>query len=44
MRQVLERKIGDLKPLAVEEFPLSLEEIFIYEMGAKGYDYKDIFA
>lgn len=43
-RQVLERKIGDLKPLAVEEFPLSLEEIFIYEMGAKGYDYKDIFA
>lgn len=43
-RRVLDRKIGDLKPLAVEEFPLSLEEIFIYEMGAKGYDYKNIFA
>ena len=43
-RAVLDRKIRELKPLAVEEFPLSLEEIFIYEMEAKGYEYKDIFA
>ena len=43
-RDVLNRKIESLEPLAVEEFPLSLEEIFIYEMEAKGYDYKNILA
>lgn len=43
-REGLERKIANLKPLAVEEFPLTLEEIFIYEMEAKGYDYKNLFA
>ena len=43
-REILNRKIESLEPLAVEEFPLSLEEIFLYEMEAKGYDYKNILA
>ena len=42
--EILEQKINMLKPLAMEKFPLTLEEIFIYEMEAKGYDYQNIFA
>ena len=41
---IAEQKINMLKPLAMEKFPLTLEEIFIYEMEAKGYDYQNIFA
>ena len=42
-REALAEQIEALHPLAMEEFPLDLEEIFIYEMEAKGYDYKYIF-
>ena len=42
--EALIEQIEALQPLAVEEFPLDLEEIFIYEMEAKGYDYKYIFS
>lgn len=42
--EILEQKINMLQPLAMEKFPLTLEEIFIYEMEAKGYDYQNIFA
>lgn len=31
-----------LSPLLLEPLPLSLEEIFIYELGGVGYEYKDI--
>lgn len=31
-----------LEPLLLEPLPLSLEEIFIYELGGTGYEYKDI--
>lgn len=37
------QKIESLGPIAVEKYPLGLEEIFIYEMEAKGYDYRYIF-
>ena len=40
----LAQRLETLRPLALEEFPLDLEEIFIYEMEAKGYDYKYIFS
>ncbi len=43
-RETLQAKIEALRPVAVEEFPLDLEEIFIYEMEEKGYDYKYIFS
>ena len=42
--EILEQKINMLKPLAMEKFPLTLEEILIYEVEAKGYDYQNIFA
>ena len=32
-----------LNPLAMESIPLTLEEVFLYEMEAKGYDAKVIF-
>ena len=35
-------KISVCKPLFIETVPLSLEEIFIYEMGGAGHEIKDI--
>ncbi len=35
-------KISARKPLFIETVPLSLEEIFIYEMGGAGHEIKDI--
>ena len=32
-----------MKPLMIEKFPLTLEEIFLEEMEGSDYDFKDIF-
>ena len=40
-QQALER-FGTYDPLFAEALPLTLEEIFIYEMGGLGYEVKDI--
>lgn len=36
------RLLEPLAPLLVEPLPLTLEEIFIYELGGTGYECKDI--
>lgn len=36
------RLLAPLSPLFLESLPLSLEEIFIYELGGTGYECKDI--
>ena len=41
LRQFRER-LEQLKPLMMEALPLSLEEIFIYELGGADYAVKDI--
>lgn len=38
-----EKKLQDMKPLMIEKFPLTLEEIFLEEMEGSDYDFKDIF-
>ncbi len=35
-------KLNDLNPVFTESMPMSLEEVFIYEMEAIGYDYNKI--
>ena len=40
--QIATQMISSLKPLLVDVLPLTLEEIFIYEMGGVNYDVKDI--
>ncbi len=35
-------QINQFNPVIVDFIPLSLEEIFIYEIGGKGYEFKDI--
>lgn len=37
-----EKLLAPLSPILLEPIPLSLEEIFIYELGGTGYEYKDI--
>lgn len=37
-----EKLLAPLSPILLEPLPLSLEEIFIYELGGTGYAYKDI--
>lgn len=37
-------KLQELSPLMIETFPLSLEEVFLYEMEDKNYDVTNIFA
>ena len=41
VEQVTER-LSVLQPLLLEALPLSLEEIFIYELGGVDYEVKDI--
>ena len=36
------RKLNGMNPILLEILPLSLEEVFIYEMEALGYAFKDI--
>ena len=39
----IEHKLAHFKPLALEAMPLTLEEVFMYEMEVKGYDANVIF-
>ena len=38
----MKEKLSVCKPLVLDVVPLSLEEIFIYEMGGEGHEIKDI--
>lgn len=38
----IDRIIGGFSPLVCEHVKLTLEEVFIYELGGMGYDYKKI--
>ncbi len=38
-----EHKLNAMKPLLIEKYPLSLEEIFLAEMEGSDYDFKEIF-
>lgn len=40
----ISEKIESLKPVYYEMMPLSLEEIFIDEMGVNGYDFKNLYS
>ncbi len=42
-REEINRKIAGYKPLICDSVQLTLEEVFIYELGGHGYDIKDIF-
>lgn len=41
-REVAEAKLNALKPVFIEVLPLSLEEVFTYEMNVMGYKFEDI--
>lgn len=41
-REEIYARMCDMNPLLVEILPLSLEEVFIYEMEALGYAFKDV--
>lgn len=38
------RKLADLGPVILEVLPLSLEEVFVYEMQSRGYSFENMFA
>ena len=40
--ETVQQKLAPYQPLFVEALPLTLEEVFIYEMEAVGYDYSNI--
>lgn len=42
--ETIRDQLNELSPLLIETFPLSLEEVFLYEMEDKNYDVTDIFA
>lgn len=42
-RQEVEYKILAMKPILYEVLPLSLEEVFIFELEARGYSFDDVF-
>ena len=39
---LLQEKIRKMNPILLDVLPLNLEEVFIYEMEALGYAFKDI--
>ena len=39
----IETALAQYEPAAVEAYPLTLEEVFLYEMEVKGYDANVIF-
>jgi ABC-2 type transport system ATP-binding protein len=41
-REATYTKLNDMKPILLEILPLSLEEVFIYEMEALGYAFNEI--
>ena len=40
--EMAERKIMSLNPILMDVLPLTLEEIFIYELGGENYEVKEI--
>ena len=42
-RKKISDKIAEYNPLISDSVQLTLEEVFIYELGGIGYDIKDIF-
>ncbi|MCR5451458.1 MAG: ABC transporter ATP-binding protein [Lachnospiraceae bacterium] len=40
--EIINEKLLKLDPLFLDMIPLTLEEVFIYEMGGEGYDVKNI--
>ncbi|MBE7034787.1 MAG: ABC transporter ATP-binding protein [Ruminococcaceae bacterium] len=43
-RQAIMEAIAAQNPILADLIPLTLEEVFIYELGGKGYDFKNILA
>ncbi len=43
-REEILEKVAVFGPILSDLIPLSLEEVFIYELGGKGYDFKNILA
>ncbi len=43
-REEILNVVNNYKPLLADLIPLTLEEVFIYELGGKGYDFKNILA
>ncbi len=41
-KEQVKAKLSELKPLILDVLPLNLEDIFIYEMEANGYDFSKI--
>jgi ABC-2 type transport system ATP-binding protein len=41
--EAVTQQLSELKPLFIDVLPLTLEEIFIYEMGGMDYGFKEIF-
>lgn len=41
-REETEKRIQAMNPVLFEVLPLSLEEVFIYEMDALGYEFRDV--
>ncbi len=42
LRDEILKTVEGYKPLLADLIPLTLEEVFIYELGGKGYDFKNI--
>ena len=41
-KNVIENELNKYNPLLIDMIPLTLEEIFIYELGGEGYEIKEI--
>ncbi len=41
-RDEIESQLSDFEPLFLDFIPLTLEEIFIYEIGGQGYEVSNI--
>ncbi len=41
-RDEMKERLSVLNPLVLDILPLTLEEVFVYEMEALGYAFKDI--
>ncbi len=42
-QEAIRSQIASLQPILLDILPLTLEEIFIYELGGADYEIKDIF-
>ena len=41
-RDETEKLLRSLQPVLFEVLPLSLEEVFVYEMGQRGYEFSEV--